>query len=817
MNRKRRGSASLGVVVIFSLIMLVGSSMISMTVGDYRLRINESNKIKNLYGSVSGLDASYDIIVKTFDGAAKFGILKADELNENNVKKDNKSAYKFVNTCYSDKGDEYLDLVRDIDECKEKISECNKNKKEDNSNTNELNKKIKEYEKKIEEDNKKIEEIRDYEFKRSFKNFIYFNGENRNIIDAPSILMNSIKNLKYVTDVKRNENDNDNEIGVSYSNVELENRPNVYIPSENSDKDEKGINLSYDGKSFEINVKSEFYTNPTDEKVGKSKKIVQSTYVLNIPERKDVDFSEEEGNIPNYKALSDKAIIVNKNMQINNSDNCNIKGNVYICGDDSNDTINKIAYSKYIGGIQLENSKNVSFNGNVITSRTFNTKSNVDCTIDGNLYAKNVYAGKENGEDGVENSNVTITSSSTKSSKEENNKNDSKDLENSEVNELQSNIKGQAIIDNDITLKADNSNINIDEFYGINDKNIGKNESEKEKLNATSSSILVNGNYSSSVKINKSAYIMGVANIDTKDGGYVTGESTGVKGNYIAYAPQARDDIKSFSNHDPLFLLNSDSIEEKSKRFIKYWQGDNLKNINSGGIELPDDIHSAGAIVYKDSQNNVQVKDGNISFNDQNEVKTKRDEYASIVYSPIGSDKSYEATYKPNDVLDEIIDFDNEDILKDYNVENTAKDKEKLIFNEDENRKIVIEKNSSIRNDYEIDKSKNEINIKTKTGDLNAVVVTNGDIEFKDNIKFKGIIICNKNLIMDSAKNTSIEYDKSLVKRIQSNNKDLFNKIFISEYEDDSTQKDSKNNEKHIVVNYDVDKFIKNKVWRIIQ
>ena len=80
MIKKKRGSTLVTTIISFGALLTVGTAMLSMSLGDYKMRISQNNRIMNLYGSESGLDVAYDILVKDFDTAAQFGAFKAKQL-----------------------------------------------------------------------------------------------------------------------------------------------------------------------------------------------------------------------------------------------------------------------------------------------------------------------------------------------------------------------------------------------------------------------------------------------------------------------------------------------------------------------------------------------------------------------------------------------------------------------------------------------------------------------------------------------------------------------------------------------------------------
>lgn len=800
MKRKKKGSTLITIVIVASLVLTVGAAMLTMTLGDYRMRINESDRIQNLYGSESGLDGAYNIIVKTFDGATRYGALKVEVLKNAEVDFDeDKNEYDFKSNellkyfSYETKKD-YLDCLTEIRKIREDDTEKQKTRK-------------------IQEEKEKIDNILNDEFKRSFKNFIYSNDNST--VDNFSILPVLIWNQGYVKvdkgDLFNNIINKLTNLNNNIEKVNLGTNPITYIPLMKKDiekyqkkddndeiifdsdinaglDDESDSKIQLNGDIYTITVRSVFETDTDkilDKNIGKNTKKVETVYNMKVPEYKDVTFSESNANTVNIPELNNnKVMIVGQNMNIRNSNELNINGDVYVCGiDDDN---GGIVYSKYNGGISIDGSNSVNFNGKVITPRTVNLKDKTNVNLKGNLYCKNLYIGK--GTDKSEDSNINI--------------------------QRNNNVKsGQAVIDNDITLKAINSSITMNDFYGISDKE--QEDKSDTGLKNSSSSIIVNGNEDSSIKISDNAYIMGVANIATgseNEDRYQTGESTAVKGNYIAYANVVNTDDK-FKYYDPLQLLDEDNINNKSKHFVDYWENKITKD-NVGGIELPENTHSVGAIVYKDNENKYRVKNKTIDAGTPDEISQKRKEYAQYVYTVKDIvNNTYEPFKKIDNIVNNIFvipsDSDSHSTWNIYNnnILSESNNKEKAIFSKG---KIIIAKGEVCS----ITKDSDDIEIKTGTdGELNAVIVAEGDVTIQGDIDFKGIIITKGNLNINSS--SKFKYDKNLIQRIQAANSDLFEAVF--NYTGDIIDNSVNSSSEEIIINYDLSKFLKTESWKIIK
>ncbi len=785
MMKKNKGSSLITVVIIFSILITVGTALLSMTIGDYKMRTKESKRIENLYGSDSGLDVAYDIMIKTFDSATQFGDeeVKALKSKDGNPDSPNDTQYKeYQKEIY------YWKHYNDDKDESHKISKT----------------KIKE---EIEKRKKEIEILINKEFRRTFKNFIYVNeaeisksedDSNQSKEYKPNKLKELIEARKYVDSVSGIK-----EGDLSYKEVSLTSQANKpELVADISDPENEN-----EEEVYTIKITSTFETKEANTNIiGTNTRKVQTTYNIVVPDYKDIAFSESISKVQNSTVLNDKVMVIGRNMNVNQYNKITIDGDIFVWGDSP--TITNKVYDKYKGGINLKSCA-INFNGEVVTEKTFNIENNVKSNINGNLYARNVYMGNLNGSPS-ENSNLTI-----KESKKDDNKGN--------ISNKNSEESGQVVLDNDITLKSRNTNVSIDNFYGINDKNIKYgnvfNASSEGTNERTSSSIIVNGDENSNIKINNKAYIMGVAHIDTFPE-YQTGESTGVKGNYIAYATPLNNEEK-FEYYDPLQLLDEDNILNKSKHFVDYWQV-KLSDVNTGGIQLPDEIHSVGTIVYKDKLGNIQVKDSSYTLDIDNKIKEKQLEYASKVYAmgkKVGINW-YDTLGNLGSPVNYLMKLDN--IPIDYDLESENSNNEKAIFNNEDNKTIIIRgKNaSSIYYDgSNVIEEKDKIVINADSGEVNSFIATNGNVIIDGEINFNGNIVTEGNLTIQGNQEKNIKYDKELCDRIKASNEELFCAVFgdSSDEENIDDSEPNLNNKDDLNIQYDLNKFLKTRIWKIIK
>jgi hypothetical protein len=862
MKQKKEGASLIVVIIIFMFVCTVSISILSMAATNYRARTAESKRIENLYSSESGIDMAYNILGKTFDAAVKYGAWKMDTLKNSDVEKLNSKPNKTYtdDKCLTVKTD-IKELVAEIERLNEEIqsykTQIKKLQEDDTDDYKEIIKlynkidkdeaDIKKCNKGIERDNEVIDILAKEEFKRAFKVFIQIPvkndeaGEERFIGDESTDfytdeVQKSIDGKKYIEGkLTYEEKDNQKkEITADFKDVEVQfpqktkgsetSKEIKEIPelsvsklklkncldkdkeveeTKNSDEEKHFETIDVEilkNESFNITIQSDFSPKEYSVKVMQNGRKVQATYEIMVPDFDDVFFGKGKQDTDNYVFFDKSGFIIGGDLKAENIEGLEVTGDIFVQGKEPNLSGNR-AYDKYYGGILLgandktanknegNHKEGIIFNNNVSTRGTFSVQSNVDAVIKGDLSARNLYAGNIDGSSGGGNSDIKL---------------------------------GQAILDNDLTIKGDNVKINMEDFYGINDQNSGikydnvknpyKNSSMPER---TSSSIIVNSDKDNSVvKINNSAYIMGVAHIDTANS-YQTGESVAVKGNYMAYAVPINDEEK-FEYDKPLQLLKG-NLAEKSEHFYNYWNkksngqvtenADEVgKNIDesaeprNGGIILPDKVYSVGAVVCTDgTSKNTKVKPASdlLSTKDNEIVNDKRIEYAKRVFK-IGKD----ATIKDYGLGESGADKVKETILKDlskipasYNLEEEMnKTGEIAIFNDDPDKKITISK------------------------DMSAVIVTNGDVMIDGNVKFTGDIITGGDLIISDKSKAKLEYDQEVVDRVAAKYREVFSSVFEKLIVINNTKEESsKELEALLDVQYDIKQYLKNRLWKLVK
>lgn len=572
----------------------------------------------------------------------------------------------------------------------------------------------------IDIDDKEIEKRKNKAFKSGFE--IY--------IDSSNEFKECINNNQYIVTEEYKSIDKSNK----YKNIVFKTEEGLDSPKI-SYNEEKSSKLK---EKYKVVVDSTFQTNTS---TGVNKRDLQVTYNIEVPDYEGIKESETEINVERPIEIKNKLIAIDGNMRIEGNvyQQFSMDGDIFVKGNEEDATKDSIVYEKYKGGIEiLGNNANVNMLSNVVTTKTFNLSANNSKVSIQDLYAGNVYIGNKNG-----------TSS-----------------KNNEFN------ADTVMIDNDLAIKSNDSEVEIDRFYGINDKNFNtytKNGEEK-----TSSSIIVNNdrNKESSIEINEEAYIMGTAYINAKDNQgqyYQTGESVAIKGNYIAYTHPLESfinkEFKMYGNLQMVDSINGQKLNAitKSKYFEEFMQSENNKDdLNTDiDISLPQKTYAAGAIVYK-KDGNLVVERSTYTTSIEDYIKQKRIEYATKVCMMDSLDGKDGMTVYENQsnnqksVSGHIVNFNKVKELDEGN------DKSRLITG---NNTLVIRKSSE-----PYTPGLNERVIDINGDSINALVINNGNVKLVGDFEFNGTIIASGNLDIIGRREKSINYNENIVNEIISSN-----------------------------------------------
>lgn len=816
MRRKKQGASLIMVTIVFMFLSTVSFAMLSMVLGNYKARISESDRVENLYASDSGLDVAYNIIGKTFDGAARYGYYKVLTLKEG------------TNT--GPNNDKYQDVEDDIDELNEDISTLNIQKSDSDADLSDIDNEIAKLKILIKEDEDFQQVLINEEFKRAFKNFIEKTNANAGENVSDDQLEGLIQNHSYVDMSNVNDTNIDGakqmlnvDFGIngSVADVAPTLEPTISFNSGNSTttgiyesdghKQDLEVEISPEKEYYDISVDSTFYNGKLkgNEDDTTNERHLQANFKLTVPEFKDIYYQMYSGDIAEYLATKDRALTVKGNMNLNGANNFTVSGEVYVEGTTpASVTVSNRSYKKYSGGIMVNSSEGVEFKNDVVTRNTLNLQSGANVTIDANLYGRNVYIGGSS--DSLD---------------------DIADEANLNVN--------QVVIDNDLGLKAKKSKVDIVDFYGINDKTINSTGVDRVK---SSSSIIVNSNDNSSINITNSVYIMGTAHINTNEkdsddsNKYQTGESGAVKGNYIAYTVPL-DSTEQFKYYDPLQLLEETNAITKATYFANYWDQEIIKGNypNTGGIHLPvtvnedgtintDNINTLGALVYQIGDQKYVLgstySQEDDPQNPNSDVYKKQAKFASKVYK---FDQSATKVYDYDKTV--MTDFsslvDTSQISSsEYKLSDQNGEGEYAIFNGDESKKIEITISDDNTNKITNDGDNIVIQVRKDTKTLNTVIVSAGNVSIEsDDININGCIIIDGDLNINSKSGIKITYDSGVVERVQAKNEELFEAVFGGSvvYDTDDSSTSSSSTSSNIEPSYDLKNFLEKQLWKIIK
>ena len=683
MRKRKKGSTFVIVVVVMAIIFTTGTAVLALTVNNYKIGINKSKRLENLYKADSGLDTVENIIIKTSQEAIKY----ADNEIKNKI---------IASSTYISK-----------DEINEK-------------------------------------------FKEEFYKFINLNVKDINIngnaaTEDKSILEYLILNNKLIETVSKDINSKFifrfKDLTVQAISYKLEIPTDGYEENKDNNGDIENITLIVNS-AFE-STEGEF----------KNERKVSKTYTITAPE-----YSSDVKIIDIYPVFDEKAIAADGNMNLEDS-TINIEGNIWIKGEDNSLNSNSsFTYDKYKNGIKLSNS-NFTINGDIYSNNTLNLIKNNEVIVDGNIYSRNIYVGKENY--GEVSSNNTL------------------------------NLNKDVIVNNDLAINTANSNISIKEnFYGINDKTTDTTTAEKA---LQSSSIIINEATKTTLNLNN-AYILGVAYLNATDESgkkYQTGESIAVKENYLAYTDVDKDlvgNVITLKYYSPLQLLESIEGETKADYISEYYTT-NSNSLNYGGVKIEGEVRAIGASIDKDGK----IQNTTIKIEDAiSEVKGQREDYARNVFAMgdntglEGLSKLYENQVVKRKVVNQI------DLEKLKYIEGKT-------FNEINGILVVSHGNLEINNKR----------IANKTIEKGLIIV-NGSIDIIGEFNFTGTIIATGDINFQGVENKNITYDARVVRNVIADNYDLLKDIFNTSSSKGKEVKISSSNEI-----YNSDNFLETSLWKI--
>lgn len=523
------------VLVVMSVLMILGTAMLSLALSSYKFRALEQNKKTSLYASEAGLDEAYEIMGKFVQYGIEQGNKAVGEYDKNFESLIKVERYKVEH----EKPSDYIDKDGIItnstvaDDRKRVFEEGYKVSTIQSSTINYM------------EDDIRLD-INCYDkgaavTEKGYKDFIETGLSSGQGIFSPDdkLSQGGINNLvkqlnSYLYKI----------------NVALDDK------KENIKVDAKKITEIFDGDNpIVIRIKSSYTHNSIP-------KIISATYEINIA-KYNVQYNllpTQIVKIPKNPMWS-KALMVNGDMRINGG-NVTI-GNVNEGGaSDANNTGIYVAGKET--GIDLNNSSSIlKVIGNVVTNKKLilsyngeNTSENKNVDVTGNIYARNVIIDKNTVTQG--NGTSVLEAKGGK-------------IYTSKIDDIRD---GSVYIMDDLEINGEKSTVDIaGSYYGVSDGSEGARNNHD-----NSSSIIINtediGNRvdknnniltnNSALTIGKNVYIAGTSYINLSNNiKYQTGESISIVGNYRAYTEpltnpsntQFREDNVIFDYLDPLTLV----------------------------------------------------------------------------------------------------------------------------------------------------------------------------------------------------------------------------------------------------------------------
>ncbi|ERI94171.1 hypothetical protein HMPREF1982_01183 [Clostridiales bacterium oral taxon 876 str. F0540] len=726
MRRKKKGASLITVVVIFAILITLGTAALSLTATDYNLRIGESKRVKNLYYSESGVDVTYGVMGKVVEKAIYEGNRAVDtfmtslngsggiiELQRENIKNG-----EAIN------GEKYIDNAGNIDEAKIKTAQ------------NET-------------------------FKAAFRN--YLTSEYPTAGSNVSRIIYCLENNVYF-------NDTGAEVSVNFQTAE---KPNIVIAGA------RRRVFSQDDK-LDLNIESSFQTSVTATSTANMpfKRTIGVTYTINVPNYNDTYYVQTEKKSINVNPLMKRAIAIDGDLTING--NFQVDGDIFVKGRESGNAADKV-YDKYKGGILIQGNngddKKVVFKGIIATAKSFNVKGTntveilpSDNSTDGmgKLYAGNAYVGKSTqGETDSYNSNLKVSGQvytdndlALNARNSHINIDEYYGISDSSDTPVSGSVRGSYTDERMSSCIIVNSDdIDTGSTVSINRKAyiMGTAYIKTGPVFQTGESVSVKGNYR--------AYANELNN--------ASGENSYLKGGNVYfgyYTPlQLADKYKSLQDNSTKDMI----VTDKSKYFNLYANEKGMGVIKGTGISLPANTASEtntitiGAYVSKSNDGRFLTYPENYSDGiHRNLIDEKRTNYAREVFEMGNDTGSLLQKYKLGIVdkyVSNQVDFNN---VVNY-IEPT---KHEVIINNDPSKTIIIYG----KNTAPVDNS-TTISVNATSGKASGIIVTKGNVIIKGEATYTGSIIAAGDVTSENdGALKKIKYDMNYVYRLIARNYEKF-------------------------------------------
>jgi cytoskeletal protein CcmA (bactofilin family) len=643
--RKKKGASLITVVVVFAILLTVGTATLALTATDYSVRVGESKRVQNLYSAESGLDVTNEVVDKLLQRAIKKGNDAVDALmvsieaaideERSRLKDDSKAA-----------GLTYVNSSGNIDEEKIKLAQ-------------------------------------DDTFKTIFKNYL----------TESKVEFNNKSRIVYAIEKSIYFNDSNQEVAVDFN---VQDKPTISIsaPTANFNMDNLALQVQ---SSFKTSV-----TGTTGISNLPFERKVQVNFNIKVPNYNDNYFVQTEKISIPVNPVYQRAIAVDGDLIINGD--VELFGDVFVKGNDS--TITDKVYDKYTSGIRIQGKNGpTKFTGTIVTANSFNVKDTNSVIINkypddlngeksGKLFANNVYVGKSSSTDvNSMNSSLTVNGAvytdndlalnAPKSSitiDEYYGISDKTDLSSpiKRLDNKEERLSSSIIINSGDIGEVGGSVINIkNKAYIMGTAYIQTTP----KPYQTGESVAVKGNYIAySSQLNSDAAITAGLNSSNVYFGY--------------YNP-----LQMVEAYNKGGVRTDMQLEEKNKYFSLYAGGGNIGNLKTGGISLPENTVSVANYI-----SNGQVYPRRYPSDTDGFINDVKKEYAKQVFlmgyaTRVDFMDKYEKANVEKYVYKNQVDF--QDTPSTFS---QIIDGDRIIINHDKNKKIVISGNgASLAGDIQID------------------------------------------------------------------------------------------------------------------
>ena len=715
-NGRKKGSSFVMVVIMTAIIFTTATTMIALVTTDYRNRITQSRRLENLYGSDADMDIAYNIIVKNCDAAVVYANHKAKEYEDS------------ISGSERIVSDSYDVIYRDINKVYQKsfISFLDNIRESDaDNNINNIDSTMA-----LSKDNQKL---------------IY--GVMRKTYVVPSQEGTALGQVTHALLSDKNNS-------TAYSWLADNAIAGTEGAKQNADFRIVSYQMDSTNNSITLEICSTFTSENNNDDM-ENKRSISLKYRINAPKYNQKVGTKAE-NITTFVYPTERAIVTDGNLDLSGGDTT-VSGDIWVKGDATGySTSDAYSYDKYNSGIYVKDGSTLNVPlGNVFTASTFNVQNHSRVTIANNVYALNAYVGPS------EKKAVEVNATDNKNNK--------------------LTINGDLVTNNDLTLNSSNSDVLINNFYGINDTTCPENfvtADSGETASRNSSSVIVNNYKDSTLTIQNYAYIMGLAYIEMGTS-YKTGESVGVKGNYVAYSDVLPNGEQvTLRNYNPLTLVdekviadsNGDKTVDKAKYFIDYFSK-HATDIKRGGISLDSSkLYTLGAYVDNDEYGS---KGNGVTPEVANEkINSLKQAFATQVFA-MGVEMNDPKLYTKNSVVktvDNQIDWNSHGDFIPGTTKGTSLSEAfgKFILNTDKKKDITITKNGIQYDGKNIDAKISSLS----DGYQYALIITKGKVNIVGDVKFKGSIIAVGDISISGSGTKDIQYDRQKVAEIKAKYRD---------------------------------------------